>query len=180
MADREYQRKWREKNREKLRKYHREYYGKHKDKYRESRQRATRKYRANLPLEKKQEMCRRYHLNWRTKHPNRYEAQKVNLQEYNRKIKYDVLTYYGGGKCACVKCGESRLACLSIDHIDGGGRAHNRAINRWGGTFYRWLQTEGYPIGYQTLCMNCQWVKKYERNENNRGEAPSPGRYNRH
>lgn len=160
MADREYQRKWREKNREKLRKYHREYYGKHKDKYRESRQRATRKYRANLPLEKKREMCRRYHLNWRERHPDRYEAQKINFQQYRFKIKSEVLAHYGKGKCACVKCSESRLACLSIDHINAGGREHFREIKRTGLPFYIWLQKQGYPAGYQTLCMNCQWVKR--------------------
>ena len=76
--------------------------------------------------------------------------------------KVDVLTYYGNGKLACVQCGESRPACLSIDHINGGGNQHKKSIS---GSMYPWLQREGYPEGYQTLCMNCQWVKRFERGE---------------
>ena len=77
------------------------------------------------------------------------------------KIKLEVLTHYGNGKCACVMCGESRLACLSIDHIDGGGKSHKRALGRYGSPFYRWLIKQGFPDGYQTLCMNCQFSKAF-------------------
>jgi len=66
---------------------------------------------------------------------------------------------------ACVRCGESRLACLSIDHANGGGVAHKKEINK---NFYLWLIQNDFPDGYQTLCMNCQWVKKTENNENPR------------
>ncbi len=30
---------------------------------------------------------------------------------------------------------------------------------------YRWLKKETYPEGYQTLCMNCQALKKHENKE---------------
>lgn len=75
-------------------------------------------------------------------------------------VKAEVLTYYGGGRCACVKCGESRLACLSIDHIDGGGKEHLRRV----GSVYSWLKRNNYPKGFQTLCMNCQWIKRCMNN----------------
>ena len=39
-------------------------------------------------------------------------------------LKRGILTHYGGGKCACVKCGESDIDCLSIDHIN--NDAHHR------------------------------------------------------
>ena len=76
----------------------------------------------------------------------------------------EILTHYGGGKLACVVCGEGRLACLSIDHINGGGTKHRKQMGG-GSAFYCWLKKQNYPKGYQTLCMNCQFVKRFERRE---------------
>jgi len=61
---------------------------------------------------------------------------------YRRLLKTDVLRHYGNGELACVNCGECRLPCLTIDHIDGGGLKHRRQIGlgnkKIGGTnFYR-------------------------------------------
>jgi len=74
-------------------------------------------------------------------------------------IKTEVLTHYGKGRLACVMCGESRLACLSIDHIAGGGISHRKELNAYGYRFYKKLKRDNFPKGYQTLCMNCQFVK---------------------
>lgn len=88
----------------------------------------------------------------------------MNNQRLARlKLKEEVLTHYGGGKCACIKCGQADLACLSIDHIEGGG---TREKNEKGiGSYYLWLKKNNYPEGYQTLCMNCQFVKRMQNNE---------------
>ncbi len=112
---------------------------------------------------------------------NYYQAHKENKQEYNSlyyqirgkeqgrksqrkrraEVKKEILIHYGGGKCACVECGESRLACLSIDHINGKGNEHRRKLKTKAGYyFYRWLKQNNYPFGYQTLCMNCQFIKR--------------------
>ena len=79
-------------------------------------------------------------------------------------LKVEVLTHYGNGKLACVVCGENRIACLSIDHIHGGGNIHRKVL-RSSGSFYKWLKSKGFPEGYQTLCMNDQFVKRFEKNE---------------
>lgn len=76
-----------------------------------------------------------------------------------------VLKHYGGGQIACAVCGESRLPCLSIDHINGGGTKHREVINRKGSGFYSWLKKQNFPVGYQTLCMNCQFIKRSENQE---------------
>ena len=79
-------------------------------------------------------------------------------------LKTEVLTHYGEGRLACVMCGESRLACLSIDHIEGGGVSNRKELNAYGYRFYKRLKKEDFPKGYQTLCMNCQFVKAvYDR-----------------
>jgi hypothetical protein len=99
---------------------------------------------------------------WKDK--NKEKARFIN-QRYGMRIKSKVLTHYGNGKCSCVKCGEARLPCLSIDHINGSGTTHRREIKIIGKTFYRWLMRNDYPEGYQTLCMNCQFVKRFENYE---------------
>lgn len=87
---------------------------------------------------------------------------------YDAVKKLQVLSHYSSGKCACVHCGEEDIVCLTIDHINGGGSAHRRRI---GSHFYAWLIKQGYPDGYQTLCMNCQFKKKYHEGEFNNLEA---------
>ena len=105
----------------------------------------------------------------------RYQCNKERVLARHKRnrldIKVEVLTHYGNGKCACVRCGESRMACLSIDHINGGGSKHLKSIKRGGVTFYSWLKQMGYSIGYQTLCMNCQFIKRVENNEYTGGVA---------
>lgn len=98
------------------------------------------------------EKNREYVHRWRDKNPDWWFLLRVK-----------VLTHYGNGKCACVKCGESRMACLSIDHILGGGNRH-RKVYKNTQSLYRLLLSEK-PKGYQTLCMNCQWVKRREEGE---------------
>lgn len=76
--------------------------------------------------------------------------------------KESVLTYYGNGKYACVRCGFDDSRALSIDHINGGGCKHKQQISN--GEMYKWLMDNNYPSGYRTLCMNCQWITKSENN----------------
>lgn len=70
----------------------------------------------------------------------------------------EALVHYGkGGDAVCVCCGESEPAFLTLDHVDGGG---NRARQTSRGyKLFRHLRRDGYPLGYQTLCFNCNWGK---------------------
>ena len=93
--------------------------------------------------------------------------EAVALKKYKKQIKREVFSHYGSGLCVCVQCGESRIDCLSIDHIQGNGNKHRRTIKRQGHNLYVWLRLEKYPEGYQTFCMNCQWVKRFANKEYN-------------
>lgn len=53
--------------------------------------------------------------------------------------------------CGC--CGEATVAFLTFEHTQGGGRAHRRETG--GGGFISWLRVNGYPEGFEVLCMNC-------------------------
>ena len=97
-------------------------------------------------------------------------SPQLLLEIRNKKwlLKEEVLTHYGNGKCACVQCGFTDIRALSIDHIKGNGYEHRKqkTTTRQGGvSFYRWLRRNGYPPEYQTLCMNCQWVKRITNRE---------------
>ena len=119
-------------------------------------------------LSKQERLAKRsaYNKKWWAEHRQELREQKRQYAlEYRKLIKADVLTHYSNGKLACIQCGESRVACLSIDHIDGQGYKHRTKEDTGGGAFYRLLKKQGYPKGYQTLCMNCQFVKKSENNE---------------
>ena len=57
---------------------------------------------------------------YRTTEKGRVALSRVG-RRWRLKVKREVLTHYGNDKLACVKCGEENIACLSIDHINGGG-----------------------------------------------------------
>jgi len=77
-------------------------------------------------------------------------------------LKQRVFSHYGGGESVCVRCGFSDVKALSIDHIDGNDRSEKRLH---GGALYQWLVDSDFPDGFQTLCMNCQWIKRVEEKE---------------
>ncbi len=104
---------------------------------------------------------------YRASHPEKAYAAYLRQKDSHKQLKVEVLTHYGNQKLACVQCGEDRVACLSIDHIEGGGNKQRKGKLRASTAFYRWLKREGYPEGYQTLCMNDQFVKRFEREEHN-------------
>lgn len=95
---------------------------------------------------------------------NPEKGKKYN-KDYRLRVRALVLKQYGKGEIKCVRCGESRIPCLSIDHINGGGNTHRKEINKKGLAFYNWLRQNDFPDGYQTLCMNCQFMKKIENRE---------------
>ncbi len=128
--------------------YARKYQGSHRESIRQ------RKHRYYL---KNRERLLKYSREYQANHPER-------RQEWNRKFadkfKIEVLTYYGGGELACVGCGDTRIDCLSIDHINNDGAKHRKAGALTGDKLYRQLKRENYPEGFQALCMNCQFIKR--------------------
>lgn len=86
---------------------------------------------------------------------SRYHAP--TQKRYRDKIRRDAIEHYGG-KCAC--CGEDRIVFLCIDHIDGGGNTHRRAVGGYGSSFFAWLRRENYPSEFQVLCWNCNHARR--------------------
>ncbi|MFA5380295.1 MAG: hypothetical protein WC455_31325 [Dehalococcoidia bacterium] len=65
-----------------------------------------------------------------------------------------------GGKCVC--CGETTREFLTLEHINGGGRAHRRSL---GGSkaVYQDVIDRGFPPEFTLLCMNCNFAKRFGR-----------------
>ena len=137
IAEREYAEQYRLLHKERLLEYSRQYYHKHKLEYAEHSRRYWQSHKAEL----------------KEKHRRRWQALKI-----------EILNHYSGGKLACVKCGFNDIRALSIDHIKGDGAKHRR-VEGAGSAVWHWLKRSDYPEGYQTLCMNCPFIKKMENRE---------------
>jgi hypothetical protein len=111
---------------------------------------------------------RRYHEKYRTDRLVNYDPAKraayhlANLEkerkqsfEYNRLVRIEVLSHYGG---KCSFCGDSNLNHLSIDHINNDGAEHRRNGFK-SGKLYRWLRDNNYPDGFQVLCFTHNFEK---------------------
>ena len=102
---------------------------------------------------------------WRLKNLDRHNQNQRNR---DKRIKDKVFNAYGGYICNC--CGETEKLFLTIDHINNDGNVHRKQLfgkSRSGRKFYEILIRENFPIGYQVLCMNCNWGKS-----RNRGVCP--------
>lgn len=67
----------------------------------------------------------------------------------------------------CCRCGFSDKRALQIDHVNGGGNRELKEV-RNNATYLQKVikDTEGT---YQILCANCNWIKRFERNEEAEG-----------
>lgn len=81
---------------------------------------------------------------------------------FNAEITLQVFTHYG---LICSCCGAVELDFLSLDHINNDGGPHRKELTgkaKGGGgiTTYLWIIKNNFPIGFQTLCYNCNVAKQ--------------------
>lgn len=97
---------------------------------------------------------------------NKHEISMLRRLMYpslTEKLKREILFYYGNNKLSCVCCGETEFKFLTIDHIDNNGSIDRKNIRRTGHNLYRYLKKMKLPIGYQTLCFNCNSGKQINK-----------------
>ena len=125
-------------------------------------------------LRHKEEIAERKHLQYqkdREKWLNVAKLWRKNNPLYSRdrsrRIRTTVITYLGN---RCVKCGNSDIRVLCIDHVNGGGCQERKALTYHG---FLWklkkaidARNETILSQYQLLCANCNAIKKFERDEN--------------
>jgi hypothetical protein len=93
-----------------------------------------------------------------------FPDNKTQLKYEKLQLKIQTFEAYGGCKCVC--CGESDPEFLTLDHInlDGGDQRRKESSSGknwgWGGHhLFRQLRKNGFPPGFQVLCMNCNFGK---------------------
>ena len=152
MTDRtEYYKQWYKNTRTERIKYSHEWYLKNK---------------ARVKANSKRSKQRIYNNPTRYAEYKKYNALKARVERLQVKAK--VMRHYSPN-LKCMRCGISNIHVLSIDHIQGNGKQHRQNIGNIGGfAFYRWLHRNKYPLGFQVLCMNCQFIKRVENNETKR------------
>lgn len=123
--------------------------------YAEEAREALRRSRALNP-ERTRENSRRSGRHQRQEYPERVAATK---RRATARLRAKVFGHYGTS-CAC--CGATKR--LTIDHVNGDGAAHRMELfgrrNGGGEAIWRWLVKNGFPDGFQTLCLRCNQSKK--------------------
>ena len=94
-----------------------------------------------------------HNCNW-IAHITNSEIGKSKSAESTRRCRIDVLKNYSNGTMQCAKCNNNDIRVLSIDHMNGGGTQHRNYLGGSSINVYRWLRKNGYPDGYQVLCLN--------------------------
>lgn len=84
------------------------------------------------------------------------ERYNQHKRDYYLKVRTEVIKKYGG---VCKCCGESRLAFLALDHINGDGNKHRKEIKSTALTY--WARKNGYPPLFQVMCHNCNMGRYY-------------------
>lgn len=92
----------------------------------------------------------------------KYYAQNREARMATMRAKYavhkELVFNHYGAKCAC--CGESEPLFLAIDHVENDGHLHRKKNGKsTHNNIYGWLVRNGFPLGFQTLCMNCNHGK---------------------
>lgn len=108
-----------------------------------------------------------YNRTYRAKHAVEIKASRSTyvsthsneISAYNsargQHLKVSVLTHYGAGVLKCSLCPEKRIGALTLDHVGGCGNLYNGKCGRSSKGLYSKVMRQGYPIGYRTLCSNC-------------------------
>ena len=111
--------------------------------------------------DRRNEYNKAYQKTWRA---NNKDKIKTLRNSWYIKTRKKVLEAYGG---KCVNCGFTDWRALQIDHINGNGRKERSQTPNLS-TYYSKLWIHREYNKYQILCANCNWIKRYENNENRR------------
>ena len=109
-----------------------------------------------------------HYRKWARKNPDKVKSTKAKYKRrnserikekqtlYRKQRRLDILIHYGGDPPKCDCCGETILEFLCLDHRNGGGNKHRKALGvPSGAVVYQWVKNHGFPKGFRVLCYNC-------------------------
>jgi hypothetical protein len=96
--------------------------------------------------------------------PSRWRCNNCRIRPTHgtwgsRNIRQQVFRAYAGDAPCCACCGQSAVEFLTLDHVNGGGRAHRRLTSNQG--VYHRLRRNGFPPGFRILCFNCNMARGF-------------------
>jgi hypothetical protein len=129
-------------NKEKTNEYTRNWYNRNKDEIRVIKKESMKKRRDENP-----------------------EIHRIQTKRAKSKLKDSLFDIYGH---ACARCGFDDKRALTLDHKLNNGNKERRELGERG--VYRRARDNYLPDEYQTLCMNCQFIKRVEDKNQNQHE----------
>lgn len=107
---------------------------------------ARKRYWANVEVKRQQ------HREYYARNKERVRDQRMVVRN---QLRAAVLEKFGN---RCATCGFNDIRALQLDHINGGGGKENQLI----GNVAVYRKALRGDSGYQVLCANCNWIKRYE------------------
>jgi len=100
-----------------------------------------------------------YHQHILKNRPDLYEKWKIQLKKNYDDLRWEILIAYSPNGsttpvCSCKNCPETLPFFLTIDHENNNGSQHRKEVGT-GRQFYKWLKDNDFPLGYRTMCFNC-------------------------
>lgn len=89
-----------------------------------------------------------------------HDSHLMAVRKTYYKAKQQVFEHYCPEGPRCTLCGFDDTRALSVDHLNGDGADHRRMLK--GINIYRWIVRNDFPTQFQVLCMNCQWIKRWD------------------
>ena len=126
----------------------------------EKKKKANKKY-----YDSHKDKCFEVNKKWDMKHKDKLSGY---MRKYNQKLRLLVIEKLGG-KCSNpysidhlgFEKEEDYVICLQVDHINGGGNKEFKRIGK--SAIYRKVLKDS--TGYQLLCANCNWLKRFKNRE---------------
>ena len=88
------------------------------------------------------------------------KAARVGQAGRRKRLRDELVAAYGG-RCNCPRCPEINPAFLTLEHVNGDGKAHRAEV---GSHSYADLRRRGWPQdGFTLLCWNCNAATRFGR-----------------
>lgn len=125
------------------------------------------------PEKEKKEANAARQRRYRKQNPGSYQANPEYMSRWSAskyyEIKDKIFSLLGD---ECNSCGFQDKRALCIDHVNGGGNKEMKSMSH-GILYYKMIlkKIQEGSKDYQTLCHNCNWLKRWERREVRKGVA---------
>lgn len=94
----------------------------------------------------------------------KYYCKELCVKCYRLKPRLDLMVIIGGQRC--VRCSFDDIRALQVEYKNGGKIESRDFINQYEMYKFYVNNPEKAKEKLQVMCANCNWIKRYENNEN--------------